>query len=117
MTSYKRGAVVLVPFPFTDLSAIKRRPALVISIDRYNLLTGDVVIAQITSKVDSPPRPGDHRVGRWQDAGLVAPSLTRARVTTLHSSVVIRQLGVMPAADLTQIDAAIGSALGLQPLV
>jgi mRNA interferase MazF len=117
MTTYKRGAVVLVPFPFTDLSAIKRRPALVISIDRYNALTGDVVIAQITSKVQSPARPGDHRVGNWQEAGLVAPSLTRARVATLHSSVVIKQLGVMPEGDLAQIDAAIGSALGLRPAV
>ena len=114
MTSFKRGDVVLVPFPFTDLSAVKRRPALVISIDDYNRRTGDVVIAQITSKVDSPARPGDHNIGRWKEAGLVVPSLARARVTTLHSSIVVRQLGAMPAAEMGKIDAAIGSALGFR---
>lgn len=33
--SYERGAVVLVRFPFPDLAASKRRPALIISSDRY----------------------------------------------------------------------------------
>ena len=114
MTSFKRGDVILVPFPFTDLSAVKRRPALVISIDDYNRGTGDVVIAQITSKVDSPARPGDHAIGRWKEAGLVAPSLARSRVTTLHASIVLRQLGAMPATEMALIDAAIGLALGLR---
>ena len=47
-TRYKRGDVVLVPFPFTDLSSSKRRPALVISPDALNDQMEDVVVAALT---------------------------------------------------------------------
>lgn len=36
MTAYERGDVVLVPFPFSDQTAIKKRPAAVISSNNYN---------------------------------------------------------------------------------
>lgn len=116
MTAYERGSVVLVPFPFTDLSAVKRRPALVISSDDYNAATGDVIIAQITSKVDSPSRPGDHRLERWREAGLPLPSLVRARMTTLHSSLLLKSLGKMPDDEMRSIDRGLASALGLSRL-
>jgi len=85
----------------------------VISSDEYVRKTGDVIIAQITSRTSSPPRPGDHRVARWREAGLLAPSLVRARVTTLRSSVILRVLGQMPAPELEEIDKKLASALGL----
>jgi len=47
---YKRGDIVAVVFPFTDTSATKRRPALVISNSKVNK-TGDYLLIQITSKV------------------------------------------------------------------
>ena len=45
----KQGTIVLTPFPFTDLSTTKRRPAIVISKD--NEQTGDVVVAYISSQI------------------------------------------------------------------
>lgn len=50
-TSYKRGDVVLVPFPFTDLSSAKQRPALVVSPDAFNLVREDVLVVAITSQI------------------------------------------------------------------
>ena len=50
-TRYKRGDIVLVPFPFTDLSSSKRRPALVISPDDFNTRMQDLVVAVITSQL------------------------------------------------------------------
>jgi mRNA interferase MazF len=112
MTNCDRGDVVLVPFPFTDLSDVKRRPALVVSTAEYNRATGDVVIAQITSRVGSPTRPGDHQVEKWREAGLLRPSLVRARLTTLENGLLIRILGKMPAGEMELIDKALASALG-----
>lgn len=51
MTIYHRGDVVLVPFDFTDRSGSKRRPAVVVSIDRYNQGTPDVLIAAVTGNL------------------------------------------------------------------
>jgi mRNA-degrading endonuclease toxin of MazEF toxin-antitoxin module len=50
-TSFSQGDVVLVPFPFTDLSAVKQRPALVLSPDRLNKARVDIVVAAITSQI------------------------------------------------------------------
>ncbi len=114
MTASRRGDVVLVPFPFSDLTAVKRRPALVVSTRAYNEATGDTIIAQITSKVKSPPRPGDHILKRWRDAGLPLPSLVRAKLATLHSSLFIRTLGHMPADEMKHIDSGIAGVLELK---
>ena len=58
-TIYKKWEIVLVPFPFTDLSSAKRRPALIVSPDNYNV-EKDVVIAYLTSQMNLSPRVGDY---------------------------------------------------------
>jgi mRNA interferase MazF len=47
---YEFGAIVLVPFPFTDQSASKRRPAVVISKRAYNSARPDIVVMAVTSQ-------------------------------------------------------------------
>lgn len=49
MISYKRGGVVLVPFPFSDQTTVKKRPEVIISSDRYNDISLDIIIMAITS--------------------------------------------------------------------
>ena len=53
----KRGAVVLTPFPFTDLTGHKVRPALVVS--RSDRAGPDVLLAFITSRLNLSPSPAD----------------------------------------------------------
>ena len=78
-TSFSQGDVVLVPFPFTDLSAIKQRPALVLSPDRSNEVRPDLVVAAITSQI--PTTPGDDEVllsgNELKEAGLPKPSIIK----------------------------------------
>ena len=45
----EQGDIVLIPIPFTDLSAQKRRPVIVISNDTYNRKTTDIVVVAMTS--------------------------------------------------------------------
>jgi len=110
---FKRGDVVLVPFPFTEKRVSQKRPAVVVSGDGYNAAFPDIIVALVTSRTKIPPRIGDHHVQSWQSAGLVKPSLVRARLSTLHTSIVIRQLGKMSAADMTGVGEGLRFALQL----
>ncbi len=47
---YKKGDIVIINFPFSDLSNTKKRPALIISNDKINK-TGDYLMVQVTSKI------------------------------------------------------------------
>jgi mRNA-degrading endonuclease toxin of MazEF toxin-antitoxin module len=63
MTPYKRGTIVLLPFPYTDQSGSKRRPALILSTDAYNTRRADIIVAPITGNMstgqaDDTPLPG-----------------------------------------------------------
>ena len=48
---YKQGEIVVVPFPFSDLSSIKQRPVLVLSKDNYNNNSDDIITCGITSNL------------------------------------------------------------------
>jgi len=47
---YKKGDIVIIGFPFSELSSTKKRPALIISNDTVNK-TGDYLMVQVTSKI------------------------------------------------------------------
>lgn len=48
---YKQGDIITVPFPFSDLSEVKQRPALVLSKDSDNKSSKDILICGITSNI------------------------------------------------------------------
>ncbi len=50
MTRFQKGDIVVIPVPFTDNQAVKKRPAIVISNSDVHA-TGDVVVVQITSRL------------------------------------------------------------------
>jgi len=61
MTAYERWDIILVPFPFTDLQSIKKRPSLIVSPDEYNR-GSDVMIAFITSNLNLRYNHGDYKI-------------------------------------------------------
>ena len=58
-TSYEFGHVVLVPFPFTDQRTVKRRPAVVVSSERYHRERSDLIILAVTGQAVGPRGHGE----------------------------------------------------------
>ena len=48
---YKQGEILIVPFPFSNLSNVKRRPVLILSSDKDNKNSEDLIICGITSNL------------------------------------------------------------------
>lgn len=88
-----KGKIVLVPFPFTDLTASKLRPALV-------LMEGerDCVVAFISSRVRAQPSstqvliPQDHK--EFLMTGLKATSVVRLdKIATISRNLILGEIG------------------------
>lgn len=82
-TGYSLGDIVLVSFPFTDQSATKRRPAVIVSAERYNRERPDLIIMAVTSEARPAGAFGEVRVKNRQVAGLIKPSVSLARLSKL----------------------------------
>lgn len=90
--------VIVVPFPFTDRNATKRRPALVLSSSAFNQKAEHSVMAMITSAGQSS-WPGDHRIKDLDAAGLPAECVIRLKLFTLDHRLLIRKAGSLGAVD------------------
>jgi mRNA interferase MazF len=102
MENCRPGEIVLLSFPFVDVTRVKRRPALVL------LDTGDddVVVARVTSQ--AVRAPFDVELMEWQQAGLLFPSVVRVhKVATLEKRLLERRLGALTARDWARVRAMI----------
>jgi len=103
MTNFE---VVLVPFPFADLSAAKRRPCLVLASLKPRSLHEHVILAMMTSQVSGPKFPHDVEIEHLSPAGLPKPTLVRlGKVVTLDSQLIVKSLGSLHARDRERIRA------------
>ena len=110
---FRRGDVVLVPFPFADLSAQKRRPALVVSSPLYHQTEPDLILAAITGRIPATPAPTDYVLQDWQQAGLLRPSMVKAFLVTVEPRVILHRLGRLSRRDLREVAARLRLALDL----
>lgn len=98
MTIYKKWDMILVPFPFTDLGSVKRRPALVVSPNGYNRKHPYLVIVFITSHLQQATAD-DYSIQDWKKSGLPKPSLVKMKFATVEQSMVIKKIGVLQEHD------------------
>jgi mRNA interferase MazF len=92
IVTYNQFDIVKVPFPFTDKNANKKRPALVISSNDYQLNHNHYILAMITSAKNSV-WVDDVEITDLEQAGLPAPSKVRFKIFSLESSIIIERLG------------------------
>ncbi len=97
--------VVVVPFPFTDRDASKRRPAIILSSAAFNQASGHAVMAMVTSANQSA-WPGDVTLADLAVAGLTSPCIARLKLFTLDLRFVIRKAGRLSQADCQAVQSA-----------
>ncbi len=99
---YRKGDVVLVPFPFSDLSSSKTRPAVVVSVSELEETTGNFIAAMITSIKHETPY--DYEIKDWKAANLLSPSWVRMKLVSLEPSLVRYRPGRLKQTDISAID-------------
>lgn len=97
-----KGEIILIPFPFTDLSGQKIRPALVL----YNEKKGEDCIVSFISSVQS------QKLGKFEV--LVTPSISNGfkvkstikvnKIATLQKKMILGRLGTLELSSLTKVD-------------
>lgn len=120
MTDLRRGDVVLVAFPFLAKSHVqrKRRPALVVQADRYNLRRAAVIIAAITTTLAHEGLPCKVAVTKdspeGREGGLRLDSVVDCQtLVTVPREEIVRRLGRFSPALMRRIDHALEDALEL----
>lgn len=110
--AYERFDVVVVPFPFTDKAAQKRRPAVVLSSAKsFNDKARHSVMAMITS-ASNPSWALDVPIRNLPAAGLPAPSLVRMKLFTLDHKFVIRRAGKLSLPDQSALASSLDKLFG-----
>lgn len=113
IVTFEAFDVVVVPFPFTDKTTTKRRPALVLSeANSFNKHIAHSVLAMITSASNSD-WPLDIEIKDIDSAGLPFPSIVRMKLFTLGNQLVIRKAGALGENDRKAVTNALRSLLPL----
>jgi mRNA interferase MazF len=110
---FQRGDVVLIPFPYTDFSAAKTRPAVVISSELYHSLSQELLLAYVSSQVSQANPAIDHVLMDWKIAGLLKPSFVRPKIAACDPALVVHRVGRISNRDMQEVDRRLYRALGL----
>ena len=104
MEGLVKGDVVVLPFPFSDLSASKRRPALVVAQGEY----GDVILCQITSKPKRGAESVEVRDKDFQEGKLKITSYIRPRkIFTADLGLILYRIGRIKKEKAGEVEDAI----------
>lgn len=109
MPNYSRHEIVLVHYPFSDLSGGKVRPAVIVSPVHPS---EDVIGVALTSRI-ARLLPGEFILNDWKEAKLNVPSAVKRGIYTVNSSLIIRAVGKLSVSDRKALNATLRRWLGL----
>jgi mRNA interferase MazF len=109
MPSFLKNEVLLVHYPFTDLTQTKVRPAVVVHAPHPS---PDIMLVPMTSQTTNL-RPGEFVLTDWAAAGLHMPTAVKRGVYTIHPRLVVQRLKQLSANDSQQLEHSLRTWLGL----
>jgi len=109
MASFSKNDVILVRYPFSDLSASKIRPAVVVNAPH---VSQDLFIVPLTSRTASL-LPGEFRLTEWRAAGLNVPTAMKRGLYTVHETLIAKTVGRLTHLDAEELERSLRKWLGL----
>jgi mRNA interferase MazF len=109
MPSYSKHETILVRYPFSDLSGVKVRPAIVVHAPH---VSQDNLIVPLTSQTTALLM-GEFVLTDWAAAGLHVPTAVKRGLYTIQDRLVIKRLGQLIQADAQQVEQSLRVWLGL----
>lgn len=108
MPSYSKNEVILVRYPFSDLSSSKVRPAVIVSVPH---ISQDIFIVPLTSKTTSL-LTGEFVLSQWSAAGLKITTAVKRGLYTVDKTLVIKTIGKLGESDAQQLESSLRDWLG-----
>ncbi len=109
MPSYSKNEVILVKYPFSDLTGSKVRPAIVVHAVHSSQ---DVLIVPLTSKTTAL-LTGEFVLVDWKKAGLNVVSAVKRGIYTVQQNLVIKSVGKLSDEDAGGVENSLRDWLGL----
>lgn len=112
MTIFDQYAVVTVPFPYVERVALKKRPALLVSVPGLSETRRLAWVLMITS-AENEPWPGDIPIDDLVGAGLRTPSVIRpSKIATVETGR-LSPIGIVTEPVRRAVRQALGATLGM----
>lgn len=100
MPNFSKNEIVLVRYPFSDLTNSKVRPAVVVNAAHTSK---DLFVVALTSKTQSL-MSGEFVLSEWQSVGLNVETAVKRGVFTIHEKLVLKTVGTLAKADAESLD-------------
>lgn len=108
MHNYSKNDVILVRYPFTDLSSSKVRPAAIINAPH---ISEDVFVVPLTRKKTSL-LPGEFVLEDWKSAGLNVATAVKRGIYTVNRGLVVKSVGKLSTSDSKRLENSLRGWLG-----
>jgi mRNA interferase MazF len=109
---YKPFSIVVVPFPFTDMNAQKKRPAVVISSELFQKHNEHISLIMITTAKNSTWF-GDYEIQNLKATGLQVKSIVRQKIFTIDSRLVLKKIGKLAVKDVKAAQKAFHQSIAI----